>query len=77
MQALRVFAEPKGRQLVIDLPAGLSGSRLEIIVMPAAEPSLDGKGFGVVSSPRLLGSALLADDLISPVCPEQDWDALK
>ena len=77
MQALRVFAEPKGSQLIIDLPAGLSGSRLEIIVMPAAEGNLGGKGLGIVSSPGLLGSAVLADDLVSPACPERDWDALK
>lgn len=77
MQALRLFAEPKGRQLVIDLPAGLSGSRLEIIVMPAAEVNLDSEEIGIVSSSRLLGSALLADDLISPASPEQDWNALK
>ena len=76
MQALRVFAEPKGQQLIIDLPPGLSTGRLEVIVMPAAEAGAK-EGFGIASSPKLLGSAVLADDLIAPAGPEQDWDALK
>ena len=77
MQALRVFAEPKGHQLIIDLPPGLSTGRLEVIVMPAAEVGAGNEAPGHTSSPNLLGSAVLADDLIAPACPEQDWDALK
>ena len=77
MQALRVFAEPKGQQLIIDLPPGLSTGRLEVIVMPAAEVDAGNEGLGNTSSPNLLGSAVLADDLVAPACPEQDWDALK
>lgn len=77
MQALRVFAEPKGQQLIIDLPPGLSTGRLEVIVMLAADAGAGNEGSGIASSPNLLGSAVLADDLISPACPEQDWDVLK
>lgn len=76
MQALRVFAEPKGQQLIIDLPPGLSTGRLEVIVMPAADAGAS-NGLANTSSPSLLGSAVLVDDLIAPACPEQDWDALK
>lgn len=71
MEALRVFAEPKGHQLIIDLPPGLSTGRLEIIVMPAVETGAGKEGLGIASSPNLLGSAVLADDLIAPASPEQ------
>jgi len=79
MEALRLFAEPKGHQLIIDLPLGLEQRRLEVIIMPAADhiahaPLKEGRH---KPSALLAGTVTLNDDLIAPAVPASDWDVLK
>lgn len=79
MRALRFVMESVNQQIVIQLPPELDHQRLEVIVLPAGE---DMPAQGVVSgrrkpSPLLAGSVVMADDLIAPAAPEEDWNALK
>jgi len=79
MEALRLIAEPKNHQLIIDLPPSMNQRRLEVIVMPATSIEQT----PVVSTRRrkpsvlLAGTVSLGDDLITPAVTEADWDALK
>lgn len=78
MEALRLITEPVNHQLVIDLPQSLDGKRLEVIVFPANEQNVQPEPhMRRKPSPRLAGTVILHDDLIAPVCPEEDWDALR
>ncbi len=79
MEALRLIAEPKNHQLIIDLPPGLDQRRLEVIVMPATgmeNAATASKGRRKPSA-LLAGTVSLHDDLITPAIPESDWNALK
>jgi hypothetical protein len=79
MEALRLVAEPKNHQLIIDLPPGLDQRLLEVIVMPATgieNTATTPKGRRKPSA-LLAGTVSLHDDLITPAIPESDWDALK
>lgn len=77
MEALRLFARPVDRKLVIELPPGLDEGRLEVIVLRADEPAESGSTAAVRHQPsaRLAGSVTLVDDLIEPASPADDWDA--
>lgn len=78
MEALRLITEPVNHQLVIDLPQSLDGKRLEVIVFLANEQNAQPEPLmRRKPSPRLAGTVILHDDLIAPVCPEEDWDALR
>jgi len=78
MEALRFITEPINHQLIIDLPPGLDSRRLEVIVFPTndqlAAPETVAR---LKPSPRLAGTVTLHDDLITPACPEEDWEALR
>ena len=68
MEALRLIAEPKNHQLIIDLPPSLDQRRLEVIVMPATgieNAAIEFKGRRKPSA-LLAGTVSLRDDLISP-----------
>ncbi|QLQ25663.1 MAG: hypothetical protein HZT41_13010 [Dechloromonas sp.] len=79
MEALRLIAEPKNHQLIIDLPPSLDQRRLEVIIMPASgfESAATASAGRRKPSVLLAGTVSLRDDLVAPVIPESDWDALK
>lgn len=80
MEALRQLAELEGNTLTILLPASFQAKRVEIIVLPADETvTPEEPGTPKVRrkpSPKLMGTRIKGD-LMSPVVPEEDWDALK
>jgi hypothetical protein len=79
MQALRYVTESVNHQVVIQLPPELDCQRLEIIVLPLGEniPAQTAISARRKPSPLLAGSVVMADDLIAPAVPEEDWDVLK
>lgn len=79
MQALRYVTESVNHQVVIQLPPELDRQRLEIIVLPLGEnmPAQSAIPARRKPSPLLDGSVVMADDLIAPAAPEEDWEALK
>jgi len=79
MIALRFVTESVNHQVVIHLPPELDYQRLEVIVLPVGEntPAQSAVPVRRKPSPMLAGSVVMADDLISPAAPEEDWDALK
>lgn len=79
MQALRYVTESVNHQVVIQLPPELDCQRLEIIVLPLGGnmPIQSAVQTRRKPSPLLAGSVVMADDLIAPAVPEEDWEALK
>lgn len=79
MQALRYVTESVNHQVVIQIPPELDCRRLEIIVLPVGENISDRGAIPARRKPSALlaGSVVMADDLIAPAAPEEDWDALK
>jgi hypothetical protein len=78
MEALRLIAEPVNQQLVINLPPSMASRRLEVIVLPANEQNaMPEVVMRSTPSPKLAGTVILHDDLITPACPEEDWDVLR
>ena len=78
MEALRLIAETTNHQVTIDLPPGMDGKRVEIIVLPA-DNELPSAPIGKrrKASMLLRGTVVLRDDLITPPISEEDWDALR
>jgi len=79
MQALRFVTESVNHQVVIQVPPELDHQKLEVIVLPVGEnmPAQGAAPTRRKPSPLLAGSVVMADDLIAPAVPEQDWNALK
>jgi hypothetical protein len=79
MQAIRQLAQVKDGTLTLKLPASFEAREVEVIVLPASEvPAEDIRASGARRgpSPKLKGTRILGD-IMAPVVPESDWDALK
>ena len=78
MEALRFITEPINHQIIIDLPPGLDSRRVEVIVFPANDQvAAPEPATRLKPSPHLAGTVILHDDLITPACPEENWEALR
>ncbi len=76
MEAIRETVDVVGRSITVQLPAGFSARRVEIIVLPAPESEVAQAPARRRPAPELAGTVIL-DDLIEPAVNPEDWDALK
>jgi len=80
MEAVRQITQLENDILTLRLPASFRALRVEVIVMPFDEtviPNEQGAASGNRRpSPKLKGTRIVGD-IMSPVVPENDWDALK
>ena len=80
VEAIRQITQLENNILTIRLPVSFKATRVEIIVMPADEVVLSGEDVAAEvrrrPSPKLKGTRIVGN-IMSPVVPEEDWDALK
>lgn len=80
MEAVRQITQLENDILTIQLPASFRAKRVEVIVMPTEEAVMpverDTAEGHRRPSPKLKGTRIIGD-IMSPVVPEEDWDALK
>jgi hypothetical protein len=80
MQAVREFTQLEDNLLTLRLPQSFKAKRVEVIVMPAQEPATIGEEQPQEArrrpSPKLKGTQINGD-IMSPIVPAEDWDALK
>jgi F0F1-type ATP synthase alpha subunit len=79
MEAIRQITQLENNLLTLCLPLSFNAKRVEVIVMPAEEEiasSQEVTGVRRRPSIKLKGTRIIGD-IISPVVPEEDWDALK
>lgn len=80
MEAVRQITQLENDILTLQLPASFRAKRVEVIVMPIDEDMMrdkhDAAGGRRRPSPKLKGTRIIGD-IMSPVVPEEDWDALK
>ena len=75
MQALRIIEQVHERNLVLALPEMFWKKRVEVIVMPC-ENQPTPRSRKRKPSPLLAGTRIIGD-IISPVLPAEDWDAVR
>jgi hypothetical protein len=80
MQAVREFTQLEDNLLTLRLPQSFNAKRVEVIVMPAQEPASIGEEqpqeVRRTPSPKLKGTQINGD-IMSPIVPAEDWNALK
>lgn len=80
MEAIRRITQLEDVVLTLQLPDSFRARRVEVIVLPLDEtPMADEHGVAGIRrrpSPRLQGTRIMGD-IMTPVVPEEDWDALK
>lgn len=79
MDAIRQFIQIENNLLTLRLPPSFSAKRVEVIVMPAddeIDSSQEITGARRSPSAKLKGTRITGD-ILSPVVPEADWNALK
>lgn len=81
MEAIRRIEQVQGDQLTLLLPEFFRGKKVEVIVLPFQEREVAEPRSTLVKrrapSPRLRGAIKMADDLIAPAVPAEDWESLK
>ena len=80
MEAVRQITQLEDIILTLQLPASFRARRVEVIVLPLDETAAPG-AYGAAEvrrrpSPKLKGTRIVGD-IMSPVVPEEVWDALK
>lgn len=75
MEAIRETHDVLGGSVTIHLPAGFAARRVEVIVLPAAEEVMGGRGRPRRPAAGLAGT-IVRDDLIAPAVSPDEWDAL-
>ena len=79
MEALRQIVQVENGMLSLKLPISFDAQQVEVIVLPT-EPGSERIGMSHPAvrrpSPKLKGTRILGD-IIAPVVPESDWDALR
>jgi len=79
MEAIRQITQLENNLLTLRLPLSFNAKRVEVIVMPAEDEiasSQEVTGVRRRPSTKLKGTQIIGD-ILSPVVPESDWDALK
>jgi len=71
MEAIRETVDVVGRSVTVQLPAGFSARRVEIIVLPAPESEVAQASARRCPAPELAGTVIL-DDLIEPAVSPED-----
>lgn len=79
MEAIRRIEQVQGDQLTLLLPEFFRGKKVEVIVLPFQEREAEAPHSvqRCSPSPRLRGAIKMADDLIAPAVPAEDWESLK
>jgi len=78
MEAIRELLDVNDRTVTLTLPESFTSRRVEVIVLPVQEDIPQPEKAGARRSPSpLLAGTVIAGDLIAPVVPDSDWDALK
>ena len=81
MEAIRRIEQVQDDKLILLLPEFFRGKKVEVIVLPFQEREVAAPRSTLVQrrfpSPRLRGAIKMADDLIAPATPAEDWEALK
>lgn len=76
MEAIRETVDVIGHSVTIELPAGFTARRVQVIVLPAPEQDSTEPSPRHRPSPELAGT-VIHDDLIEPAVSVGEWDALK
>ena len=80
MEAVRQITQLENDILTVRLPESFRAKRVEVIIMPIDDAVLSNEqntaGVRRRTSPKLKGTRIIGD-IMSPVVPENDWDALK
>ena len=81
MEAIRRIEQVQDDKLTLLLPEFFRGKKVEVIVLPFQEREAEAPRSTLAQrrfpSPRLRGAIKMADDLIAPAAPAEDWEALK
>lgn len=78
MEAIRRIEQVQGDQLTLLLPEFFRGKRVEVIVLPFQEREAETPRPVKRRSPSpcLRDAIKMADDLIAPAVPAEDWGSL-
>jgi len=75
MQALRTIEQVNERKLTLVLPEIFWKKQVEVIVMPCEEQSKPRSRKRKPS--HLLAGTRILGDIVSPISPAEDWDAVR
>lgn len=79
MHAIREWVDVIDQTVTVRLPAQFQATRVEVIVLGAAESDVKAPDVGLrrrQPSPLLAGTRIIGD-IMSPVVDADDWDALR